>query len=898
LLIELGYIEPLEKFIRYKITGKNEMGLIKVGLRLLSAVIVLALVACGDPDNKQTNEVHLERAAAYQEQGQYKAAIIEYKNAVKRSKGGVEVILQYSKMLNTLGHYVAALSLLEQSTGKKTEAYYLVLIETFMGMNKYLSAEATLKDYITSSSHEIEFLEAEIQFGLGELKAASELYDQILAKDDSDNSALLGKAKILARDGNTSSDAVFELLNRIQKQSDYYNKGRILTAGIQLSKNQLEAAEATLSELLSLLSNTDIIEPEKALVLERLAYVLTRQGRTNEAYIYTKLLAEAFPGANEIQEKYKSAVEKFQAKELDEAQKILLAIVEEYPSYKKAIQLLGVISYLHGDNELASKYLSGSVDPEVASPMVKHIYAATNLKLNDPKKVLEILEEGIEQSNSPENLALYGLAAISDKQFSKGERALLKAIEIDATNIRIRLALAGFYRTGLSANKGKEWEQLQQAFMSAPTDKIVLKEVVSFQLRVNGIEKATAFISDALKEHSGDYATNLIAGYFFANQSAYQKALGYFTVAAQAKKEGGEYLTALFAQGRAELSLNRLAAAEKTFKEIITASPKSMEGYKGLLSTYSMEGGIENGQNKLAVLARESNVITPTLVLIQASIDRKDVDQASAYLDMAKKIDSQHTLIEGYEMTINYVKAVKAVQQRKFDEARELIAPVLVAQPDNMRVLAFLVELELSAGKLSEAAKVLKQIEALNSSNPIVVLLKGELALKNKDLEGARKQFEKVWVSSPSEVAGEKLFKILGMLKQKSAQDEHLEDWVTKFPNNPPAVLFQAVNDQQKGERSKAVTGYEKVLKVAPNSVMALNNLGWIYFEKGDDAALKLLKKAADLAPESAAVLDSYGWVLAKSGQVDEGLVYLEKANQLSPETQEIADHLATAKKM
>ncbi|MFT5719576.1 MAG: Tfp pilus assembly protein PilF, partial [Oleiphilaceae bacterium] len=70
------------------------------------------------------------------------------------------------------------------------------------------------------------------------------------------------------------------------------------------------------------------------------------------------------------------------------------------------------------------------------------------------------------------------------------------------------------------------------------------------------------------------------------------------------------------------------------------------------------------------------------------------------------------------------------------------------------------------------------------------------------------------------------------------------------------------------------------------------------YFEQGDDAALKLLKRAADLAPGSAAVLDSYGWVLAKSGRVDEGLVYLEKANQLSPENQEIADHLAAAKKM
>jgi predicted Zn-dependent protease len=187
----------------------------------------------------------------------------------------------------------------------------------------------------------------------------------------------------------------------------------------------LEATEGILSELLSTFSNTDIIEPDKALVLERLAYVLTRQGRTNEAYIYTKLLAEAFPGANEVQEKYRRAVEKFQAKDLDEAQKIILAILEDYPSYKKATQLLGIISYLRGDNELASKYLSESVDPEVANPMTRHIYAATNLKLNDPKKVLEILEASIHNETSAQTQALYGLAAMSDKQYLKGEAALL-----------------------------------------------------------------------------------------------------------------------------------------------------------------------------------------------------------------------------------------------------------------------------------------------------------------------------------------------------------------------------------------------------------------------------------------------------------------------------------------
>lgn len=875
------------------------MDLNKFGLRLLSSLLILAIVACSSPDNEQANARHLERAAAYQGQGQYKAAIIEYKNAVKKSKGDVKAILQYAKMLNNLGHYPNALNLLEQYGGVKSEAYYVVLVETFMGMNKYLSAEATLKDYITSSSHDIKIIEAEIQFGLNELKAANKLYDQMLAENQSDNAALLGKAKILLREGNVSKDVVFELLNKIQKQSAYYNKGRILTAGIQLSKNQLEATEGILSELLSTFSNTDIIEPDKALVLERLAYVLTRQGRTNEAYIYTKLLAEAFPGANEVQEKYRRAVEKFQAKDLDEAQKIILAILEDYPSYKKAIQLLGIISYLRGDNELASKYLSESVDPEVANPMTRHIYAATNLKLNDPKKVLEILEASIHNETSAQTQALYGLAAMSDKQYLKGEAALLKGIELDASNVRIRLALADYYRNGPYKNADKEREQLIQAFESSPNDKYVLKEMVSYHLRLNGIKEASKFIANALANSPDDYATNLIAGFFAMNQGELEKALAMYSKAVKvAVNNEEELMGALFAKGQVEASLKRYSEAEKTYNLLVRDYPESEWGYKGLLHVTSLQYDADKAILKLERVAEKSRKTTPYAVLIKSVLVRGDIDAANGYFQKIKAMDSEDKSIEMLEFTINYATALKALSLNNFDEARELIAPILVSQPDNLKVLSFLVDLELRANKLNEAEKVLSQLENLSPNLPAVSLLKGELALKNKDLEEAKAQFKKSWASSPSAVAGEKLFRVLGILKQKSAQDKHLEDWIAKFPNNSLAVLFQAVNKQQKGDQPEAIVGYEKVLKVAPNNVMALNNLGWIYFEQGDDAALKLLKRAADLAPGSAAVLDSYGWVLAKSGRVDEGLVYLEKANQLSPENQEIADHLAAAKKM
>ena len=233
-----------------------------------------------------------------------------------------------------------------------------------------------------------------------------------------------------------------------------------------------------------------------------------------------------------------------------------------------------------------------------------------------------------------------------------------------------------------------------------------------------------------------------------------------------------------------------------------------------------------------------------------------------------------------------------AIQANDFSEARSIVADLLAEDPENLRLLSFLVDVEMKAGQLNEAAKILAQIENINPEHPIVDVFKGDLAIANKDLKTAKFHLTKAWKNTPSDHIAEKLFKVLGALAEKDNQLKHLENWLEVMPGSAAATLYQAINLQQNRQATKAMEAYEKVLQVAPDNVMALNNLGWIYFEKNDSRALELLKKAVNLAPENAAVLDSYGWVLAKNGKKAEGLVYLEKAHQLAPDEAEIKEHL------
>jgi len=869
------------------------MGFTKLGQYFLTVLFVFLLAACGETDKKQSNANHLSRAKAYQEQGQYKAAMIEYKNAVKKAGDDNSALVKYADMLNRLGRYSVALGMLEQVSGEKDERYFIELVEAYQGMKKFRSASKVLNSNLPNNELVVQKLIAENYLGLGDIAKADELYQTLLNQNPQDDDALLGRATSQIRSAKVDESLAF--LKRINPESKASIKANILVAGIQIKQEQLELAESTLSELLASMSNTDIIEPEKALVLERLAYVLTRQGRSNEAYIYTKLLSEAFPGSNEVKEKYQSAVEKLQSNELNASKAILLDLLNQYPSYTRATQLLGVISYLQDDNQAASKYLSDSVDPEVTNAMTTHIYAATNLKLNEPKKVLEILEPGIKESKVPATLALYGLAAISDKQFAKGEKALLRSLELDPDNVRVRLALAGFYRSGSNADTGKEWAQLEKSYDLNAKDKYVLKDIIGYYLRHQSVEKAKQFVAESLTQNPKDYATNLVAGYFSLSQKQIDKALDYFTVSSKMVAEGEDLLNALFAKGKAEITLQKMKNAQKTFSEIVRKFPESELGYKGLLSTYLINGDEEVGQRKLEGYAEKNAQIAPYLVLIQSAVARQDVKAAKLYHKKAKSLKTGDPSIERLGNAIRYVEAVSAMKQNNFTEARTIVASILSSEPDNLRLLSFLVDLELKAGKTHEAEKVLAQIEKLSPNHPVINLLKGEIASANKDYEGAKSYYLSAWKKSPSEVVGDKLYKILGVMKDKAAQNQHVNDWLSVLPNSPAATLYQAINYQQRGQRIKALEAYEKLLKVYPNNVMALNNLGWIYFEKNNDNALPMLKRAYELAPESPAVLDSYGWVLVKKGRVEEGLVHLKKANQIDPSIQEIANHLKEA---
>lgn len=102
-----------------------------------------------------------------------------------------------------------------------------------------------------------------------------------------------------------------------------------------------------------------------------------------------------------------------------------------------------------------------------------------------------------------------------------------------------------------------------------------------------------------------------------------------------------------------------------------------------------------------------------------------------------------------------------------------------------------------------------------------------------------------------------------------------------------PSFFFQLGAAHERCHQFKEAENYfRKALSISPDFAEALNYLGYMWAERGEnlDEARVMIEKAVKLEPNNAAFLDSLGWVLFKLDQPQEALRWIQKAIERNEE--------------
>jgi tetratricopeptide (TPR) repeat protein len=240
--------------------------------------------------------------------------------------------------------------------------------------------------------------------------------------------------------------------------------------------------------------------------------------------------------------------------------------------------------------------------------------------------------------------------------------------------------------------------------------------------------------------------------------------------------------------------------------------------------------------------------------------------------------------------------AVARLGQGDAVEAQRLLGTMLRPIPVGLRTLEASVRDQIAAGQTEEVLSALRALAESAPADPRVFHRIGRMMDQAGSPDDARTQYRRALELEPAytpallslatlELREGFHDRALGLLNDRLAQNPEEND--VRFAL---AETLIAIKDF-----AGAIQEYERLVSIRPESVLALNNLAFLYMMVGDPRALEYAERAYLLRPNDPAVADTLGWVLLNLGDVERALPLLETAFRGLPDQPAVRYHYAAA---
>jgi putative PEP-CTERM system TPR-repeat lipoprotein len=872
-----------------KTTQKSLPVLVLAGSLLLTFSL---LSGCNDSPDSSEALSHITRAETYSDQGQFRSALLEVKNAIQTDPNNVEHIVRLADLYLQLGAAKQASELLEPWVKEQPEAVALTLARAYVEQGKHLSATETLALQTPNSPEdqlEASLIRAEALRRSGELAEALALFEGIATSNSSSAVAAVGVVQTqinLGRNAQAIETADGWLAKNEQAPEVLYWKGLA-----QYQINQLEQASATLTDAIGVLPTSDIFLPIRRNVLTTLSRILTEQGKITEAQIYNRILAENMNSG--ARERAEAAIAALNEGNFDEAKAILRDTLKLDPENEQIALMLGAISAGTGELDEGAQLLSENLDPETTPTQFIRVATMAQIDTGDREAALKTLDRAIEaRPNDNELLAMHGILALSlpDRE-NDGIASLSKAIGNEPGRVRLRLALARHY---LHNEKPEQaLGQLRMAFTSDPSDWATTSTYLNVLIQQEEKQEAGEIRDSLLNGYSDQPRAVLLASLADAqlgNTDAATRRLENLI------KEHTELQAPKVALARLYAQSGQREKAVSTLVDAATITPEIIRPLQQAAQIYAQDHTAAEAKTWLASVASAHPELKQNTDTLTAAINisQGELEQARATLSPMK--DSESVAVKRAYSQLLLAEAKAAASNKEWSEARARAAEAIALEPKNLGFALLPVGIAQMEGKLDDAFSALDAVEQTYGEVPAIMLTRAKLLQQQNESEAAYEYLSDRWQATNNS----QLMPALLVLAKNAAPDSLdglTESWLREAPQNLAAHLARAEWLMTNNQEAAATNHYEQVLERQPNNVTALNNLAWVLREEDPARALKLAQQASELAPNNPAVLDTYGWVLHLTGKHAEAKTAIEKALILAPGNAEIEAHLETVNK-
>src|SRR5262245_47649717 len=640
------------------------------------------------------------------------------------------------------------------------------------------------------------------------------------------------------------------------------------------------------------------LAPEDPAALRQLGSIYLDQGQTLQAYPLLKKSSELQPDDSEIQVKLAAALLSVGA--YGEARDAAQQVLDKQPGNEQALLLLVDASRKPDDIEDARKLIQSLREKDQNRARYHWALGTLDLRQNDwPRAESEFKAALKLDPKSSEANAALGALYWSRNDLKEAGEAFKTAAELARPRSPGQLRYADFLiKTGAGAQAKSLLEEISRKAPDYLPPRVYLMKIACAE---HQDEDCIVRVQNVLAQDPINYDALFVDGLLSLGKGEAAKAIRVFEYLSNTYSQNPQvryhlaraYLLYAKSAGVVE-SRRAVESAESRLDEAIKLNPHFDEAIL-LLAELKMSKGIPAAAvDLLAPLIKERPQIAQAHYLLASAYlaQQKRDDALAVYRQMTELFpkDPQPPFLVG---TILLAQGQQSDARRPFEKSAEI-------DPDYLPPIERLVDLDIAEKQYATAlARIEKQID----KNPKLAQawgLKGKVYFAQRDFTHAEADLLKAVELDPKLEAAYLLLAQLYVTSNR--QQEAIAKLSTlvekdKTVQSVPAMMQLAMIQQQMKNFTAARDAYEKLLTVAPNSPLALNNLAVLYSERlGElDKAYDLAKKANEAAPNEPHLADTLGWILFKKGDYGNALRLLQESAGKLADQPEIQFHLGMA---
>ena len=872
---------------------------------LSSAFLVAGLGACG---KTQTTESLLTEAKQYQQKGDFKAALIQMKNAVEKSPDNGEARMELGNLELMLGDTPSAEKEFRKarSLGIAADRVLPLLGKTMLQQAKFkeLLQDVTLE--VAANSAPLLTLRGEALLSSGKQDEAKAAFDQALALNARSGDALLGLARysMMSRDREAAERYIDEAVTKDPKNAEaFMAKGTLLRI-----QNKPDEASAAFSQAL-------VLDPAHRTAHIEKAYIEISRGKFPAAKAEIDAAQKNAPG--NLLVTYTNALYEFTQGKYSAAQESLQRVLKIAPDHMPSVLLAGASELQLGSLQQSEQHLRKYLTAAPNDVYARKLLAQVQLRNAQPADAAATLAPALKNAgDDPQLLALAGESYMQVRDFNKASSYLEKAAELapKAAGVRTTLGLSKLARGDQSGGLN----DLAMATSLDPKSARATMALVQTEMSLKHYDKALA-AADALAKQQPNNpqvynlkgAVNMVKGDIPAARAALEKALALEPTFAPAVKNMARLdliekkpdaakqryekvlekdknnVDAMTSIGQLAMLQQRPEEATSWFEKASNASPNAVPP----AVTLGMHYLRTNQPAKALTLARKLQTANATNaevldLLGQAQVANKDLNGAletySKLANVAPKSATPQMRLAAIHMSMQNNSAAASDLKRAVELQPDLL-PARMAQ----------VELAMRSGRPDDALAIARQLQKSNEKSPVGYATEGDILLAQNKAAQAVPAYDKAFALAQSPQVLVRSLQAMNLAGKGKEAQARANQWMQAHPDDPLVGMYVAETNLARKEYKPAIAILEGVLKKSPNNPAVLNNLAWAYQQEKDPRALATAEQAFKLAGNNAGVMDTLGWMLVEQGNTARGLPLLQKASGMAPNATEIRYHLA-----